>query len=120
MRPAAGPKRAFALRQEAEGRYSVSGELTYATAPAALKRTLGLFHTKTQVVFDLRRVERADSAGIALLVEWVRLARKNGALLRLENLPDQVENLVRVSGTGVLLAPCCGPASQPTDTELYG
>jgi phospholipid transport system transporter-binding protein len=120
MHPAAGPKRVFALQEETQGRYSVSGELTYATAPVALKKTLRLFRAQTSVAIDLRRVERADSAGIALLIEWVRLARKNGASLRLENLPDQVENLVRVSGTGVLLAPCSGAASQTTDIELHG
>ncbi|QXP84236.1 STAS domain-containing protein [Methylococcus sp. ANG] len=120
MRPPAGPKRVFALQEEAQGRYSVSGELTYATAPAALKRTLGLFRGQTSVAIDLRKVARADSAGIALLIEWVRLARKSGASLRLENMPAQVENLVRVSGTGVLLAPCSGSASQTMDTELHG
>lgn len=120
MHPPAGPKRVFALHEAAQGRYSVSGELTYATAPVALKRTLRLFRAQTSVVFDLRKVARADSAGIALLIEWVRLARKSGASLRLENMPDQVENLVRVSGTGALLASCSGPASQPTDTELHG
>ncbi|CAI8859262.1 MULTISPECIES: STAS domain-containing protein [Methylococcus] len=120
MRPAAGQKRVFVLREEAPGRYAVRGELTFTTAPAALKETLPLFRTRNGVAIDLRGVERADSAGIALLIEWVRLARKRGVSLRLENMPAQVENLVRVSGTGVLLASCSGAASQTTDTELHG
>ncbi|MDF9393089.1 MULTISPECIES: STAS domain-containing protein [Methylococcus] len=120
MRPVAGQKRVFALQEDAPGRYSVRGELTFATAPAALKETLPLFRARKNVAIDLGRVERADSAGIALLIEWVRLARKNGASLRLENMPAQVENLVRVSGTGVLLAPCSGTVSQTTDTQRHG
>lgn len=116
MSPSAGPSRFFALHREAPGRYSVSGEMTYTTAPQALQRTVKLFRQSASLAFDLHQVVRADSAGIALLIEWVRLARKIGVALSLENLPDQVENLVRVSGTGDLLAPCFGPSSKPTNT----
>ncbi|MDD2767162.1 MAG: STAS domain-containing protein [Methylococcus sp.] len=116
MRSSATPQRFFALHREAPGRYSVSGEMTYTTAPQALQRTAKLFRQPAPLVFDLHKVLRADSAGIALLIEWVRLARKGGVALSLENLPDQVENLVRVSGTGGLLSPCFGPSSKPTNT----
>jgi phospholipid transport system transporter-binding protein len=43
-------------------------------------------------------VSRADSAGLALLVEWQRLARRAGRELRFTDIPEQVQSLIHVSG----------------------
>ena len=47
---------------------------------------------------DLAAVERADSAGLALLVEWLRAARGRGARLRFDNVPAQLRAIAATSG----------------------
>jgi phospholipid transport system transporter-binding protein len=81
-----------------DGTAEVSGELTFATVPAYLQGNGALFAGRGDLTIDLRGVMRADSAGVALLVEWLRLARAAGRTLRYRNLPPQVDALVRVSG----------------------
>ena len=81
-----------------DGAAEVSGELTFATVPAYLQRNGALFAGSGDLVIDLQGVTRADSAGVALLVEWLRLARAAGRTVRYRNLPSQVEALIRVSG----------------------
>lgn len=81
-----------------DGTAEVSGELTFATVPAYLQRNGALFAGSGELMVDLQGVTRADSAGVALLVEWLRLARAAGRTVRYRNMPPQVEALIRVSG----------------------
>jgi phospholipid transport system transporter-binding protein len=81
-----------------DGTAEVSGELTFATVPTYLQRNGALFAGSGDLVFDLQGVTRADSAGVALLVEWLRLARAAGRTVRYLNMPQQVDALIRVSG----------------------
>jgi phospholipid transport system transporter-binding protein len=81
-----------------DGTAEVSGELTFATVPAYLQRNGALLASSGELVVDLQGVTRADSAGVALLVEWLRLARAAGRTVRYVNMPPQVDALVRVSG----------------------
>ena len=50
------------------------------------------------MVIDLAQVERADSAGLALMIEWLKRARDAGCRLEFANIPDQVQTLIRVNG----------------------
>jgi phospholipid transport system transporter-binding protein len=95
---------AFEIKPE-EGRFLLAGELSFATAPQALQRTTHLFKRATgDQVFDLARVERADSAGVALLLEWQRRADQNGVKLCYVNLPEQLQAIMRVAGVDKMLA----------------
>ena len=48
-------------------------------------------------MFDLAGVERADSAGLALLIEWMRRARRAGRPVRFLNLPPQMLEIARAA-----------------------
>jgi phospholipid transport system transporter-binding protein len=77
---------------------SIEGELTFATVPDRLTASKDWFAGPGELVFDLAGVTRADSAGLSLLIEWLRLARQRGLTLRYRNLPEQLLTLVRVNG----------------------
>jgi phospholipid transport system transporter-binding protein len=82
------------------GRYLLSGELTFTTVPAVYEQGHAMFTTPTTTL-TLRFINgaaRTDSAGLALLVEWLREAREHGKTLRFENIPAQLKDLARVSG----------------------
>ncbi|MCK7579441.1 MAG: STAS domain-containing protein [Chromatiales bacterium] len=49
-------------------------------------------------MIDLAQVERADSAGLALMIEWLKRAQVAGCKLRFANIPVQVQTLIRVNG----------------------
>jgi len=76
---------------------NVSGMLTFDTVPEALVRTAAWVAGAVAAV-DLANVERADTAGLALMVEWLRLARAAGRTLRFVKIPDQVRAIIRVNG----------------------
>jgi phospholipid transport system transporter-binding protein len=84
--------------ETAKGQIAVYGDLSFATVPAALQKSLRLLTRASETTIDLGGVERADSAGLALLLEWIRLARRQNIQLRYRNIPSQIATLARVSG----------------------
>jgi phospholipid transport system transporter-binding protein len=76
----------------------VAGALTFDTVPALYRDSAAWFAAGGDLIVDLGQVTRADSAGLALLVEWLRRARAGDARLHLANIPEQVLTLIRVNG----------------------
>ena len=78
--------------------FQVEGELSLVTAPDLLQSMPAQFPpVGSEAHIDLEGVTRSDSAGLALLVEWLRLAEGQGITLRFHNLPDQLREIARVS-----------------------
>lgn len=82
-----------------EGRFRLAGELSFATVPQVYAQGGVLFNSKAAtLVLDLSGVERTDSAGLALLVEWLRQARRRQQNLHFRNIPAQLLAIAKASG----------------------
>lgn len=90
-------------RGDVEGAFRLHGNLSIETVPGLWARTNGELDEVPELTIDLGGVSRADSAGLALLVEWTRRARDNGQGIRFTNLPDQMLAIARVSGLDNML-----------------
>lgn len=77
-------------------RQSLSGALTFDTVPDLYQASLGWFTGKSLSV-DFSQVSKADSAGLALMTEWLRLAREKNCRVEFLNIPAQVQEFIRVS-----------------------
>ena len=87
-----------------EGHFQLAGDLSFASVPQIYPQGEMLFHSKaTALVLDLRAVERTDSAGLALLVEWLRQARHQRKDLRFRNIPAQLLAIAKASGLEKIL-----------------
>lgn len=85
------------------GRSALFGPLTFDTVPQLFQQGRQLFNDGAAVVLDLAGVERSDSAGLALLVGWMRLARQQKGSITFGNVPAQLVGLARVGGVEALL-----------------
>ncbi len=85
------------LEQIQPGRYSLSGPLTFVSTPELLEAENIFAHAK-QITIDLQNVTHSDSASVALLIEWLRQAKKVGGDLHFVNLPPQIQAILRVCG----------------------
>lgn len=91
------------LEQQSPGHWRISGVLSFATVPALSDRGDALFDGQAQVDIDLSQVQRSDSAGVALLVEWMGEARRRAVTIRYLNLPAQMLAIVRVTSLDQIL-----------------
>jgi phospholipid transport system transporter-binding protein len=86
------------------GRFRVSGVLDAKTTPALLVASCESFPKEKSIEVDFSRVSESDSAGMALLIEWMRIARRQQQKLRFSNIPHQIAALARISEVEDLLA----------------
>ena len=94
---------AATLAQQGEGRYLVSGPLSFDTVTDLLLQSRSLFAGASSIEVDLSGVTHADSAGLSLLIEWLRQAKLHGSQLQYRSLPAQLQALSSVSDlTGLL------------------
>jgi len=91
------------VRSGRDGRLEVHGELSFASVPALWRECRQRCASGAAVDIDLAHVQRADSAGLALLVEWLREAQHSGTRLRFFNIPAQMLEMARVSGLDGIL-----------------
>lgn len=80
-----------------QGRFAVFGELSFATAVDALEQGRTLFSDHSVLELDLAGIKRADSAGLAVLLEWVTWARNTAREISYRNLPQQVLCIAQIS-----------------------
>ncbi len=83
--------------------YRLEGAMTFATATRGLQLVKPLLRPNARLRLDLSGVVRADSAGVGLLIEWLRLSRKTGSQLRYLHLPDSLRAMIRVGGVEGML-----------------
>ena len=81
------------------GVFELSGRLTFQTVPQFQTHAGSLLQGGAQpVTIDMRGVSQADSAGLALMIEWFQLARNANCQLVFTHIPEQVCDLIRVNG----------------------
>jgi phospholipid transport system transporter-binding protein len=91
------------LREQSPGLYRLSGELNFASVPALLEDHHELFTAGATLCIDLSGVSYSDSAGLALLIEWLRLAQTRQCELRFQQIPAQMLAIAKVSGVDSFL-----------------
>ena len=87
----------FAARDA--GVFEVSGQITFQTVPQFLAHTDEWLQSGAdKVTIDMRGVTLADSAGLALMLEWLEMAQAAKREIVFTNIPDQTRDLIHVNG----------------------
>ncbi|HEY6643621.1 STAS domain-containing protein [Povalibacter sp.] len=85
------------------GHFRVAGVLDADTVTEILAQSSRKFAGVPSVIVDLSLVTSSDSAGLALLIEWLRLTRVAGSKIHFDNVPQQIMALARISEIDDLL-----------------
>jgi phospholipid transport system transporter-binding protein len=89
-----------------DGRYRLVAPLTFATVPILREPGLERVSAGTSdVEFDLQQVAASDSAGLALLIDWLAAARAQQRTLRYVQASEALLALARLSEVESLIVP---------------
>ncbi|MDD2759434.1 MAG: STAS domain-containing protein [Methylomonas sp.] len=88
----------LSLIEQSPGYFSVEGNLTFASIDKETLKSFKFLKGIDTICIDLAKVGRTDSAGLALMIEWIRQSRMIRAQLRFKNIPDQLLALATLSG----------------------
>ena len=94
----------FTLEDLGDGKFALAGDMTFETAEKILKVAEAPFEEHTQLEIDLEGVTASDSAGLALLLEWVTWANHSVREIRFANIPEKIYAIAKTTEVAPLLA----------------
>lgn len=85
------------INKIANGDFAVVGDLTFASLDKNAVKNMAFLTSSKEVSIDLCQVVNTDSAGLALMIEWIKYARSHRTQLRFHNIPKQLRSLAKLS-----------------------
>ena len=95
------------------GRFAIRGAFGFKTVTAILERSRQLFDDVAVIKLDFSGVSDADSAGLALLLEWVSWARSARREMRFFAIPSQIRAVAEISEVDEILHAAESLIAQP-------
>lgn len=89
----------------------VLGSLDFWTVTKLLPAGSKAIDAGQAAVIDLQGVNDSDSSGLALLIEWLSVAKACGKKLCYENMPSQLQQLAMLSDVEDLILDVAAPAT---------
>ncbi len=93
----------FRLDDLGDGRFLLSGKMTFRYVGPILRVSMELFHEHPHIEVDLSGVTETDSAGLALLLEWITWANHNVHEIRFIHTPEKIDAIAKTTEVDDLL-----------------
>jgi len=93
----------FTLEDVGDGHFALAGEVTFDTAEQILRISERPFEQHTRLEIDLSGVTVSDSAGLALLLEWVTWANHTVREIRYSGMPERIMAIAKTTEVDDLL-----------------
>lgn len=93
----------FELRDLGDGRFELSGEMSFRNAERILQTSEGAFGQYQSLEIDLSKVGKADSAGLALMLEWKAQVSQKAGDIKYVGVPDSLLAIARTSEVSELI-----------------
>jgi phospholipid transport system transporter-binding protein len=93
----------FELKDLGAGRFELNGVMSFDTADRILESSRRLFGDYENLEVDLSQVHDADSAGLALLLEWKAQANRRGGSIDFVGVPKSVLAIAQTTEVSELI-----------------
>lgn len=82
----------------------VEGDVTLANVMAVYESSLPLIHQGQCFAFDFSGVHSSDSAGVALMIAWMRLAASQGKVASFDHIPEKLMAIAKAASLDTLIS----------------
>lgn len=93
-----------ALLADTDGQWKIQGDLSFATSAELYESARAAMATRMPASVDLAEVDRVDSSGVALMIDWLRAVRAAGQSLAFHNVPAHMQKIAELCGVGHLFS----------------
>lgn len=73
---------------------SIAGRLDFGTASDALEAVSD--HFSSEQIIDMSGITHSNSAGLAVMIEWLAIAQRNNQQISFQNIPDALHQISTV------------------------
>ena len=74
------------------------GELDFSNVMAVYRKSLLQLANCPEFNFDFSQLKSSDSSGLALVIEWIKLAKQKNKRVRIRHLSQDLLSIARVAG----------------------
>ena len=93
----------FKMDNRGGGKFALSGRMAFDTAGQILRDCEEMFEEHTRIEVDLFEVTETDSAGLALLLEWITWANHTVREIRFVGMPEKIDAIAKTTEVDHLL-----------------
>lgn len=93
----------FELDDLGDGKFALKGKMNFDTVASILRASEEPFEEHTRIEVDLSGVTDTDSAGLALLLEWITWANHTVREIRFLDMPEKIVAIARTTEVESLL-----------------
>jgi phospholipid transport system transporter-binding protein len=87
----------IALIEERNNILYVKGELHFINVEQIWHESLKWLNQYDHLQFDFSEVGASDSAGLALMLEWIKYAKLQGKNVSFSHVPNQLKSIIEIS-----------------------
>lgn len=84
--------------------FFVSGNLTFFNVMSVYEKSLLHLKETSFLHFDFSKLQSSDSAGLALIIEWMKLANESHKDIQFSHLPQNILTIAKAAGLHHLIA----------------
>ena len=93
----------YSLEDRGDGKFALTGHMGFQTAGRILEESEALFEQHTLLEVDLSGVSQTDSAGLALMLEWITWANHTVREIRFTGTPAKIDAIAKTTEVDGLL-----------------
>lgn len=84
---------------------AISGDLDFSNVMSIYQQSQKLFAAaQAEIIFDFGALKTTNSAALALIINWMRLAKKQKKNIQFRNLSNDIMSLAKSSGLDKVIA----------------
>ncbi len=87
----------FTLTKQSNDTFLVTGDLTFFSIDKKMTGSFEFLNSAAKLQVDLAGVVLADSAGLALIIEWIKYSKLYNTQLKFNNMPQQILTIALLS-----------------------
>lgn len=91
------------LQKLSNDKIQLTGSLNFATVPALRRQFVEYLPLSSNVIVDLAVVEKCDSSGVSLLLEFLRLSEAAQKNIQFINIPAQLQAVMHAAAVTEIL-----------------
>jgi phospholipid transport system transporter-binding protein len=81
----------------------LSGHVDYHTVAIIYNASQSYLTQNHELTFDFSLIKTSDSSGLALMIEWLKYAKKAMKPIHFQHIPAQLKTLAKTAGISALI-----------------
>jgi len=73
-----------------DNKFAITGDLDFFNVMSVYEKSLAQLHKEKSWHFDFSGLKSCDSSGIALMIEWIKLAKKQSKSIEFSHLSPEI------------------------------